>query len=161
MKNIMFASAICVSTLIGVKTYVNHADFKGLCFATAKKEMKQNAIAPVQVSLKEKENTSVEGTIAFHALSTKNTATMHDDFMDDHGTAIQSVSALTLDEADVELNQDFYSDNAFVPIDADSIIASDVEVNDSFQAESAKPNFVSNTAYSDQFMNDFFHANNK
>jgi len=157
----MFASAICISTLIGVKSYVDHAETKGLCFASAKKELKKNANAPVQVSPKEKENTSAEGTTAFRVVATKNTATMHDDFMDDHGAAIQSFSALTLDDADVELNQDFYSDNAFVPIDANSIIASDIEVNDFFQAESAKPNFVSNTVYSDQFMNDFFHANNK
>ena len=85
---------------------------------------------------------------------------MHDDFMDDHG-ANSIVLRLTLDDADVELNQ------IFIPIMLCStstqilLQLSDIEVNDSFQAESAKPNFVSNTVYSDQFMNDFFHANNK
>ena len=161
MKNMIFASAICISSLIGFKTYMDHADIKGLCVATTNKESRHQSDAPVGFSNKEKPIKPTEHGLAFYAVAPNNNTGNRAEWINDHGATVQAYSTVTVDEADAELNQDFYSDNAFVSIDADSIVASDNEVNISFQSESAKPNFVLNTGYSDQLMNDFFHANNK
>ena len=54
-----------------VKSYVDHAETKGLCFALRKKELKKNANVPGSSFTKGKENTSAEGTTAFRAVATK------------------------------------------------------------------------------------------